>query len=162
MDAQKRKTPGGYAITPEMRDSEQSPGRKEWRTKKGKFGPAIDDSFLDSSVLFPGRLHIYNLETEKQFTIHTNQGDSEILLIDKDVVYYRSSDKLYAADITADRVGKPRLIATDELIRDTHRDFYEAIKELAGVLQLDKLNADKAVILKKVGTETTLEAIPLP
>ena len=123
VDAQKRKTPGGYAITPEMRDSEQSPGRKEWRTKKGKFGTAIDDSFLDSSVLFPGRLHIYNLETEKQFTIHTNQGDSEILLIDKDVVYYRSSDKLYAADITADRVGKPRLIATDELIRDTHWAF---------------------------------------
>ena len=85
MDAQKRKTPGGYAITLEMRDSEQSPGTKEWRTKKGKFGPAFDDSFLDSSVLFPGRLHIYNLETEKQFTIHTNQGDSENLLIDKDV-----------------------------------------------------------------------------
>lgn len=39
---------------------------------------------------------------------------------------------------------------------------YDSVKELEGVVQLDKLNAEKAVVLKKSGTEMTLEAIPLP
>jgi hypothetical protein len=39
---------------------------------------------------------------------------------------------------------------------------YDTVKELEGVVQLDKLNAEKAVILKKGDSGLTLEAVPLP
>jgi hypothetical protein len=73
--------------------------------------------------VFPGRLHLYNIETERLDTIVTNQGDSEILLIENDTVYYRVSDRLYSAPITEKGIGAAKLIAKDDLIRDSHWAF---------------------------------------
>ena len=55
--------------------------------------------------------------------ITTDQADSEILLIEKGVVYYRVSDRLYSAPITATGIGTASLLATDEAIRDAHWAF---------------------------------------
>ncbi len=123
VDAFSRRRPGEAAVTTESRETEVSPGRKEWRTKIGKYGPETDESFLDALVLFPGRLHIYNIESQKHFTIHTNQADSEILLIDRSTVYYRISDRLYSAEIKEEGLGEAKLLASDESIRDAHWAF---------------------------------------
>ena len=89
----------------------------------GKFGPETSESFLSSSNVFPGRLHLYNIDNGKTLTIHTNQGDSEILLVEDNVVYYRSSDRLYSVEIKPEGLGESKLLATDDLIRDVHWAF---------------------------------------
>jgi hypothetical protein len=68
-------------------------------------------------------LHLYDIDNEKVYTIETHQGDSEVLLIEDGVVYYRASDRLYSAPITALGLGSARLVATDEAIRDAHWSF---------------------------------------
>jgi hypothetical protein len=61
--------------------------------------------------------------TDRHYTITTNQGDSEIILVDNDTVYYRVSNRLYSAPIPATSIGAAKLLATDELIRDAHWAF---------------------------------------
>jgi hypothetical protein len=105
---------------PEMRD-EQSAGRSEW--KRSRSGPDLVERFDDSEAVYPGRLHLYNLATEKLYTITTNQGDSEVLLVEDKIVYYRISDRLYSAAVTDKGIGIGTLVATDEAIRDAHWAF---------------------------------------
>ncbi|HEY3840606.1 MAG TPA: hypothetical protein VGL72_28735 [Bryobacteraceae bacterium] len=117
-----------------------TPGIKEWRTAMGKkdsenlpgcskfgceseYGPDMDVSFSATNDLFPGRLHLFNIETEKTYMIETRQGDSEILLVENDTVYYRVSDRLYSAPITDTGIGAAKQIAKNEIIRDAHYAF---------------------------------------
>jgi hypothetical protein len=81
------------------------------------------ESTSDRGEIYPGRLDVYNIDTDKLFTITTNQGDSEILLIEDNTVYYRVSNRLYKAPITDGGIGTAALIATDEAIRDAHWAF---------------------------------------
>jgi hypothetical protein len=74
---------------------------------------------------YPGILHLYNVATEKYYTITTNQGDSEIILVDNNTVYYRVSDRLYSAAITDSGLDPAKLLATSEIIRDAHWAFYK-------------------------------------
>ena len=60
-----------------------SAGQKEKRTKKREMGPDMEISIMDSAAVYPGRLHLYDLETEKIYTISTHMADSEILLVEK-------------------------------------------------------------------------------
>jgi hypothetical protein len=106
----------------DTREQELSAGRKEWRTEDGPMGPSLVESFANSDSVFPGRLHVFDSDTEAVFTITTNQGDSEILLIDG-TVYYRVSDRLYGAPISAKHLGAGHLLAQDEEIRDAHWAF---------------------------------------
>lgn len=101
----------------------QSPGRSEWRQQASTYGPSMLESFQATTIVFPGRLHLYNMETERVFTIETKQGDSEILLVEKNTVYYRVTDRLYSAPITDKGIGTAKLIATDDIIRDSHWAF---------------------------------------
>jgi hypothetical protein len=68
-------------------------------------------------------LYVYDIETEHFFPITTNQGDSEVLLIEDGVVYYRSADQLFSSTIGDKGLGTPRLIAQDEAILDAHHSF---------------------------------------
>jgi len=104
----------------------ESAGRPEWRSKEGRRGPNMAVRFENArnkGTIYPGRLDIYNINTEKLYTITTNQGDSEILLIEDNTVYYRVSNRLYKAPITDSGIGAATLIATDEAIRDAHWAF---------------------------------------
>ena len=78
---------------------------------------------LDAGAVFTGKLHLYDVETERVFPIATNDGDSEVLLVDEGTVYYRVSDRIYAAPISDKGVGLARLVTTDEVIRDAHWAF---------------------------------------
>jgi hypothetical protein len=104
----------------------ESAGKSEWRSKESRRGPDMTIRFENSrnrGAIYPGRLHAYNIDTEKLYTITTNQGDSEIVLIEDNAVYYRVSDRLYKAPITDSGIGAATLMATDEAIRDAHWAF---------------------------------------
>jgi hypothetical protein len=101
----------------------ESAGRAEWRKTESKMGPSIHYRLQDADFVFPGRLHLYNIDTERVYTIHTNQADSEVLLVEDNTVFYRVTDRLYAASITEKGLGAARLLATDEAIRDAHWAF---------------------------------------
>ncbi len=49
-------------------------------------GSSVREAFESSPVVYSGRLDVYSIDTEKLFTIATNQGDSEILLIEDGTV----------------------------------------------------------------------------
>jgi hypothetical protein len=120
---QMREHPGVVYADAVMAAGEQSPGSSEWRQAATDYGPNQDENFAHSLNVFPGRLHLYNIETERVFTIETKQGDSEILLVENNAVYYRVSDRLYSAPITDKGIGTAKLIATDDIIRDSHWAF---------------------------------------
>jgi hypothetical protein len=101
----------------------ESAGRGEWRKASGKMGPSISASLLESNLVYPGRLHLYDLDSEKVYTIETKQGDSEVLLVEDGTVYYRVSDRLYSAHIATSGVSGGRLLTTNEAIRDAHWAF---------------------------------------
>jgi hypothetical protein len=103
--------------------NQESPGRAAWRNEDNENGVATAEFFDRSDEVFPGRLHVYDIQTEALYTIDTKQGDSEILLIEDGEVYYRSADSLYAADLKDGGIGTPRLLATDDAIRDAHWAF---------------------------------------
>src|SRR5262249_47788317 len=72
---------------------------------------------------YPGRLHVYDVATGKRSLIVTNQADSEILLVDKETIYYRVNDSLYTAKLGESGPVQGKPIATDDRIRDAHWAF---------------------------------------
>ena len=111
------------AVARKEATKEVSAGRSEWRTGDSKTGPSMLARFHDSPFVFPGRLYLFDASTERTHTIITNQGDSEILLVENGAVYYRASDRLYRADLTDKGLSPGRLLATSEVIRDAHWAF---------------------------------------
>jgi hypothetical protein len=101
----------------------ESAGRAEWAAGDRRTGPNAAARFDSFSYVFPGKLHVYDVETERSYTITTDQGDSEILLIDDRVVYYRVSDRLYSVPIAGTGLGPAQLLATSDLVRDAHWAF---------------------------------------
>jgi hypothetical protein len=101
----------------------ESAGRSEWKTSERRTGPPTPEVFESAQHVFPGRIHLYDTETERMYSLTTNQADSEILLVDAGTVYYRISDKLYAAAVGPAEIGQGRLLATDDAIRDAHWAF---------------------------------------
>jgi hypothetical protein len=100
----------------------ESAGKDEWRKGRTKSGPSIDDVF-HGGVVYPGRMYLYEVATEHVYPIVTNQADSEVLLVENGTVYYRASNRLYSAPITDAGISHPRLLSTDEAIRDVHWAF---------------------------------------
>lgn len=121
--AQLKEHPGMVNIDREVMEQELSAGSKEWRTTQSSYGPSLKESFANSEFVFPGRLNVFDSQTGNVYTITTNQGDSEILLIEDGAVYYRVSDRLYSMPISDKGLGEARLVATDEIIRDAHWAF---------------------------------------
>jgi hypothetical protein len=101
----------------------ESPGRAEWRNKSAPTGPNLAARFANSSAVFLGRLYLYDVDSGQTYTIVTNQGDSEVLLVENDIVYYRVSDRLYSAAITKTGLGEAKLLAASDVIRDAHWAF---------------------------------------
>lgn len=98
------------------------PGSEDFREEKSRWGKAAMYGIQNETV-YNGILHIYNAATERHLKLDTKHGDSEVLLVSGDKMYYRSSDRLFEAELTADGVTRPRLIAKSELIRDAHWAF---------------------------------------
>lgn len=101
------------------RDVPRTPGSANWPSTR-ETGPDLGGRLEQD---YPGRLFLYDVETERLFTIVTNEGDSEILLVEGSTVYYRVNDRIYSALIGERELGKAQLVAEDEAIRDAHWAF---------------------------------------
>lgn len=101
-----------------------SPGKEKRRKKATKTGMPIDYRFDYFGVYSPGILYLLNSETRNYIEWSTGQGDSEILLVERNIVYYRVSDEIYKADIQGGKkLGKIQLVLKSELVPDIHWGF---------------------------------------
>ena len=102
-------------------------GMDRWIPGENRVHPDLRERLADMDshdrASFPGILHLYNVDTEQVLSISTKQGDSEVLLVEDGIVYYRAVDQLFSAPILRDRIGPSRLLATDDAIRDAHWAF---------------------------------------
>jgi hypothetical protein len=114
---------GNVDINQAVREQEVSVGGAEWGLEERRFGMSLRFSFENSTYVYRGRLHLYDVETGRSYTIDTRQADSEMLLVEDETVYYRVSNRLYSAPITGETLGPAKLLATDEAIRDAHWAF---------------------------------------
>lgn len=103
-------------------------GASEWRKEDSKWGRSTEFGLTHSSTIHPGILHIFDVKTQRHFVLHTGQSDSEVLLIEGNVVYYRSSDRLFRAEIRDGQLTAHLQIARSDLIRDAHWAFIAARK----------------------------------
>jgi len=90
---------------PYLHTLRQSPGKEKRLTEElGRYRANLytaDDTFDNSALYYPGDLAIINGRTGQLFTIHTGQGDSEVVFANDEAVYYRVNDAVYRAAITS-------------------------------------------------------------
>ena len=106
----------------------ENAGSEEWRKTDSRWGTGIETTVGNWSRIFPGSLHLYDVRTQRHYTIETRQSDSEILLIQDNDVYYRISDRLYRAGLRVDSLTPGRQIAKSEIIRDAHWAFIRTMR----------------------------------
>ena len=103
--------------------NKKNPGKDKRRKVKSKTGWPIDLDLNHHNIYQPGTLFLYNAETKKKYTWDTGQGDSEVLLVDGETVYYRVDDELYKAPIGKNKIGSGQLLAKEDVVRDMHWAF---------------------------------------
>jgi len=72
---------------------------------------------------FPGIFHLYDVRSGRRYRIDTGQGDSEVLLVDGNTIYYRINDTLYRAEIGPSAIQNPVQIARNPNVQFTHWAF---------------------------------------
>lgn len=102
-----------------------SPGVEERRKNNTQTGAPFDDRALRfKKVYYPGILYLYNIDSKEYIEWDTEQGDSEILLVKNNTVYYRVNDKIYKAPIiNGKKLGESELLIQDERVPDIHWAF---------------------------------------
>jgi hypothetical protein len=102
---------------------------KQYRKQTCKFGFTFDKR-INLFKQFPlGTLYLYNMETYKYIEWDAlengeHQGDSEIILVQDDTVYYRINDMIYKASvINGEKLGKSELLIKDSRVPDIHWAF---------------------------------------
>ncbi len=103
----------------------ESPGVEERRKNNTQTGAPFDDRALRfKKVYYPGILYLYNIDSKEYIEWNTGQGDSEILLVQDETVYYRINDKIYKTPIIdGKKLGKSELLIQDERVPDIHWAF---------------------------------------
>jgi len=95
----------------------------DYRFKWGA-GYTADDRFLDKQIYSPGIMYLFNTETSNYLEITTYQGDSQILLVEDDIVYYRVNDEIYKVPIiNGNQLGTPTLLIKNRIVVDIHWMF---------------------------------------
>jgi hypothetical protein len=103
-------------------------GKYRSRTMRGT-GMPMDFLFEEKKIYCPGILFLFNLKTRKYIEWQTYQngepqGDSEIILVGDDIVYYRMNDEIYKAPIlNGEKLGKAQLLIKDPRVPDIHWAF---------------------------------------
>lgn len=85
--------------------------------------PVTDLAFRQSGAYYPGILFLIDSKTGRYYQIRTDQGDSEILLVYKDSVYYRVNDSLFVAPIEGSSIGRAKLLVKSVVIPEVHWAF---------------------------------------
>jgi hypothetical protein len=78
---------------------------------------SFDEMAQNYGFYRPGILYLFNTDTEKYIEWDTRQGDSEILLVQDEVVYYRVFDTIYKVSIeNGEKLGQAELLVKDNQI----------------------------------------------
>lgn len=101
----------------------ESPGKAQRRQLPAATGRPADWDFRMRKIYSPGILFLHNALTRKEYTIDTKQGDSEVLLVEGDVVYYRVNRSIYKATIGQSQIENPVLVVAGDLVPDVHWAF---------------------------------------
>jgi hypothetical protein len=73
---------------------------------------------------YPGVLFLIDAASGRYSEIRTGQGDSEILLVREQTIYYRVNDAIFAAPIEGQSIGAPILLVRHDAIPDVHWAFW--------------------------------------
>ena len=103
-----------------------SPGRA--LRDSAKLGYQYESYSINTNVYTPGILYLLNLNTLKYIEWKTGQGDSEILLVENETVYYRVFDRVFKVKILdGEKIGEPVLLAKDtQVVPFIHWAFISA------------------------------------
>ncbi|MEQ8926953.1 MAG: hypothetical protein RLO81_14125 [Fulvivirga sp.] len=102
-----------------------SPGKADRRQEPNSFGPGFDTMTKVLKFYYPGLLFLYHTSSKTYIEWSTDQGDSEVLLVDGDLVYYRVNDEIYqAAILKSKKLGKSKLLLKDDRVPDIHWAFF--------------------------------------
>jgi hypothetical protein len=112
----------------DLRNLRSSPGQETRAGERiGKRG-TVDDLFSSSQSFYPGALIVIDSRTKGIFTVMTGTGDSEVVLVTDQAVYYRADHSLYKADFVAGKLTKGSLIAGSPEIAQAHWAFLSPAK----------------------------------
>jgi hypothetical protein len=101
-----------------------SPGKSERRKKAASTGTTFDKRADYYNLYYSGILYLLNVDTRIYMEWNTGQGDSEILLVQDEVVYYRVNDKIFKVPIiNGEKLGESELLIQDERVPDIHWAF---------------------------------------
>src|SRR5205085_4051685 len=100
----------------------------EFRQRTLAAGPhgdkvSIDNLFQRTPFQFTGELGLYNIRTRQSYRIATGQGDSEVLLVDNNVVYYRVNDAILKATLGSNKVDNTVALVRGANIQLAHWAF---------------------------------------
>lgn len=101
--------------------------KEDWIKKKTQYGP-LYLSLIDTDESYKfysrGSLYLRNIDSKAIIAWETGQGDSEILLVQDEMVYYRVNDKIYRVPIiNGEKLGESELLVQDERVPDIHWAF---------------------------------------
>jgi hypothetical protein len=100
-----------------------SPGKNKRMAEKIGGRDNIDVGFDISQDYFPGDLLVLNSRTDQRYTIHTGEGDSEVILATDAAVYYRVNDALFRADLVSGKLAIGVKIAEGPDVPQAHWAF---------------------------------------
>jgi len=102
-------------------DGKLSPGHESRQKDSDLYGPTFDVMTKILRLYYPGKLFIYNIESEQLIEWSTSQGDSEVLYVTDRTIFYRVDNSLYQAAILERKVlGKSKLVVKDDRVRNIH------------------------------------------
>jgi hypothetical protein len=103
----------------------ESPGKAERQQILDPEDWYRDQAPIDSLFenYFPGIIHLYDVRSGRRYRIDTGQGDSEVLLVDGNTIYYRVNDKLFRADIGPSAIQNPVQIVRNPNVQFAHWAF---------------------------------------
>jgi hypothetical protein len=99
----------------DLNTGKESPGKAE----RDSIYMNVENSFNERTPwrYLPGILYLFNAETGQYIEWETNQGDSRILLVQNEIVYYRILDCIYKAPIiNGERLGSAELLIQDSKV----------------------------------------------
>jgi len=76
-------------------------------------------------------LFLYNVKTGRDYVIPTGDVESEVLLVDDDVVYYRVKSRMYRADLRQGRTGAAEFLCEDAALKSVYWAFTGPVCEAA-------------------------------
>lgn len=101
-----------------------------WTKPMTKYGPYYapgwnyKSEWQTQAPYSEGDLFLYHVDSQNMIQWNTGHGDSEILMLKDECVYYRVYDKIYKAPIINHKaLGEPELIIQNTLIGDVHWMF---------------------------------------